>query len=57
MVENLKKLSNKTAFNDLKEGLNKIFDSLGNSLLVSIKYRRSFNQNVNFMLINFEKKF
>jgi hypothetical protein len=34
MVQYLQKWSKKTGFNDLKEGLNGIFDSLGNSLIV-----------------------
>jgi hypothetical protein len=35
MVEYLQKLSKKTGFEDLKQGLNGIFDSLGNSLIVT----------------------
>lgn len=34
MVDYLQRLSNKTGFDDLKEGLNGIFESLGNSLIV-----------------------
>ena len=34
MVDYLKTMSNKTTFDDLKQGLNGIFDSLGNTLIV-----------------------
>ena len=39
MVDQLKTITNKTAFYDLKQGLNGIFDSLANNLIVIIELK------------------
>ena len=41
MVDYLKTISNKTTFDDLKQGLNGIFDSLGNTLIVNFHQKKS----------------
>ncbi len=37
MVNNLKKISTKTSFDDIKQGIDSLADTVANSLIVSIK--------------------
>ena len=52
MVDYLKNMSSKSTFDDLKQGLNGIFDSIANSLIVNIKIL-----NLHFKTIKIKNKY